>query len=59
MKKDRVVYFDYLRVFATLAVMVLHVASQNWSGLDPAGAMSGTFLTFTTAWSGGACPSLL
>lgn len=37
MKKDRVVYFDYLRVFATLAVMVLHVASQNWSGLDPAG----------------------
>ena len=26
----RILYFDFLRIFATLAVMVLHVAAQNW-----------------------------
>ena len=26
----RILYFDFLRVFATLAVMIIHVASQNW-----------------------------
>ena len=33
MKKSsqtRIVYFDYLRIFAMFAVMVLHVAAQNW-----------------------------
>lgn len=29
---DRILYFDFLRVFATLAVMVLHVGAQNWNG---------------------------
>ena len=28
----RILYFDFLRIFATLAVMVLHVAAQNWYG---------------------------
>lgn len=30
----RVIYFDYIRVFATIAVIVLHVASQNWNSVD-------------------------
>lgn len=30
----RTVYFDYLRVIASLAVMVLHVSSQYWSSID-------------------------
>ena len=29
-ENDRVVYFDYLRIFAALAVIMLHVASQKW-----------------------------
>ena len=28
----RILYFDFLRIFATFAVMVLHVAGQNWNG---------------------------
>lgn len=31
---DRILYFDFLRIFATLAVMVLHVAAQNWYGTN-------------------------
>lgn len=27
---ERTVYFDYLRVFATFAVMILHLSAQNW-----------------------------
>lgn len=30
MENNRVIYFDHLRVFATFAVMVLHIAAQNW-----------------------------
>ena len=30
-KTQRVVYFDALRVFASLAVMVLHLAAQHWA----------------------------
>ena len=30
----RILYFDFLRVFATLAVMVLHVGAQNWYGTN-------------------------
>lgn len=26
----RIVYFDYLRVFATFAVMILHISAQKW-----------------------------
>ena len=32
--KERVVYFDYLRVLATMAVIFLHVAAQNWYDTD-------------------------
>lgn len=35
MEKKRVVYLDYLRVAATVSVIILHAASQNWSDLDP------------------------
>ena len=31
---DRIVYFDYLRVLATIAVIILHVSSQNWYTTD-------------------------
>lgn len=31
--KNRVVYFDYLRVFSMIAVVVLHVAAQNYGSL--------------------------
>lgn len=34
MNSNRVIYFDYLRVFATYAVMILHIASQNWHKTD-------------------------
>lgn len=27
---DRVVYFDYLRVFATISVIVLHIVAKHW-----------------------------
>lgn len=30
MKRERIVYFDYLRVAATIAVVILHAAAQNW-----------------------------
>ena len=28
--KSRIVYLDLIRIFATFAVMMLHVSSQNW-----------------------------
>ncbi len=34
MNKERVVYFDYLRVFAMLAVIVLHISTQGWETAD-------------------------
>ncbi len=33
MKKQRVYYYDYLRVFAIIAVILLHIAAQEWAGL--------------------------
>ena len=41
--ENRQVGLDYLRVFATLAVMVLHVAAQNWSVTDVKGYAWQTF----------------
>lgn len=32
--KIRTIYFDYLRVFATFAVMILHISAQNWYSTD-------------------------
>lgn len=34
MENNRVIYFDYLRVFATFAVIVLHISAQNWYQTD-------------------------
>lgn len=28
--KNRIIYFDYLRVFAIIAVIILHVSAYNW-----------------------------
>jgi len=33
-ENGRVVYLDYLRLMATLAVVVLHVSAQNWANTD-------------------------
>lgn len=33
-QKNRIYYFDYLRVFATFAVITLHTAAQNWNAAD-------------------------
>lgn len=35
MDKNRIVYFDHLRVAAIVAVVVLHVSAQNWNEVDP------------------------
>lgn len=32
--KKRIIYFDYLRVIAILAVIILHVAAQNFNSLN-------------------------
>lgn len=40
---NRVIYFDYLRVAATIAVMLLHTAAINWYGADVNG---GTWKVF-------------
>ena len=34
MENNRTLYFDHLRVLATIAVMMLHVAAMNWSAVD-------------------------
>ena len=39
----RTAYFDYLRVFATLSVIFLHAAAQNWYGIDVKGSLWQTF----------------
>ncbi|MCM1143578.1 MAG: acyltransferase family protein [Lachnoclostridium sp.] len=31
---DRTVYFDYLRVFAAFAMMIVHISAQNWYVAD-------------------------
>ena len=31
---ERTIYFDYIRVFATFAVMILHLSGQNWHSTD-------------------------
>lgn len=31
---DRIIYFDYLRVCATFAVMILHISAPNWYTTD-------------------------
>jgi len=33
MKKERIVFLDYLRVFAIIAVIILHVVANDWYGL--------------------------
>ncbi len=41
--KNRTIYFDYLRVFAMLAVMVLHISGQNCYNSDVNGLSWPTF----------------
>ena len=33
-REQRVYYFDFLRVFATFAVVILHLSAQNWDTTD-------------------------
>lgn len=32
--EKRILYFDYLRILATLAVIVLHISAQNWYSIS-------------------------
>ncbi|MCR5825143.1 MAG: acyltransferase family protein [Oscillospiraceae bacterium] len=48
-KLQRVEYFDALRVFASLAVMVLHLAAQHWADTDVHGAAWGAFNAWNAA----------
>lgn len=49
----RTAYLDYLRVFATFAVMVIHVAAQNWYGTEVTGFAWNAFNLYDSAarWS--------
>lgn len=33
-KENRIVYFDYLRFFAIIAVMLLHISGSSWNSID-------------------------
>lgn len=33
-KTDRIIYFDYLRVAAIFAIIMVHVSAQNWNVVD-------------------------
>lgn len=41
--ENRIAYFDYLRVLATIAVIFLHVSAQNWYSTDVNGLEWQTF----------------
>ncbi len=49
----RIVYMDYLRVFATFAVMILHISAQKWYTTDVNGFAWQTFNFFDSIvrWS--------
>ena len=47
-KTERIVYFDYLRVFAIFAVIMLHVAVQNFESVDVNGFEWQTFNFFNS-----------
>ena len=34
MKIKYVAYFDWLRIFATIAVIILHICVQNWTKVE-------------------------
>ena len=35
METKRILYLDYLRIIATIAVILIHTASQNWHEFAP------------------------
>lgn len=45
-KTNRIIYFDYLRFFSILAVIVLHVSCQNWSNINVRSLQWQTFNLF-------------
>ena len=47
--RNRVYYLDYLRIAATFAVIVLHVAAQNWSTADVHSLAWNTFNIYDSA----------
>ena len=44
-----VVYFDFLRIIATIAVIILHVAAQNWASVDLSSVQWKVFNLFDSA----------
>ncbi len=49
MKNKRIIYFDYLRVFAIIAVIFIHVSAQNWQNSDVKGFSWNVFNIFDSA----------
>ena len=41
----RIDYFDYLRIFCSFSIVILHVALQNWI-TSPISLMNGKYLIF-------------
>lgn len=50
---DRIFYFDYLRIFATLAVMIIHISAQKWQSTSVLSFQWQTFNFYhsITRWS--------
>ncbi len=51
--KNRIDYFDYLRIFALFSVVLRHAAAQNWYDIDVTGAAWRCFNVFcsVTQWN--------
>lgn len=45
-KQDRIVYLDYLRIWATMLVILLHLASQKWDTVAVGSYERNVFLIF-------------
>lgn len=48
-EKPRTYYLDYLRIFATFAVIVIHVCAQNWYSVTPDSEYFNMFNIFNSA----------
>lgn len=48
--RSHIAYFDFLRIFATLAVILVHVSAQNWEAVE---VTSSTWKLFNIANSAG------
>lgn len=51
--RQRIIYFDFLRILAILGVMTIHIAGQNWDSIDATSFQWQTFNFFDSVvrWS--------